>query len=76
MRKLEDKDLVGKTIVAMDNKSANVLWLKFSDGTSAELWAEEGVYTPFGNIPGIFIEDNMEDNMESDIKTDINLNPL
>jgi len=57
MRNLEDKDLIGKTIKSYDNKSVNVLKLEFTDGTKLELWAEDAVYTPMGNIPGIFVED-------------------
>jgi hypothetical protein len=57
MRKIEEKDLVGKTIKAINNQSVNVLKLEFTDGTSLELWAEDSVYTQYGNIPGIFAED-------------------
>jgi len=57
MRKLEDKDLVGKTIKAIDNSSVNVVRLTFTDDTSLELWAEDAVHTQFGNIPGIFVEE-------------------
>lgn len=58
MRKLESIDVVGKTIESIENDSVNVLRLKFTDGTSVELWAEDAVYTPMGNIPGIFVDDS------------------
>jgi len=58
MRKIQDADVVGKTIKSIDNGSVNVLRLTFTDGTSLELWAEDAVYTPMGNIPGIFVEDS------------------
>lgn len=58
MRKIQDSDLVGKTIKSIENDSVNVLRLTFTDGTSVELWAEDAVYTPMGNIPGIFVDDS------------------
>ena len=57
MRKLEDKDMVGKTIQSMENTAVNVVKLTFTDGTKLELWAEQAVYTAGGSIPGIFAED-------------------
>ncbi len=57
MRKIQDADMVGKTIESIENSSVNVLRLKFTDGTSVELWAEDAIHTKFGNIPGIFVED-------------------
>lgn len=57
LRKLQENDLVGKTIQSAVTTSVNVVKLTFTDGTRAELWAEDAVYTPFGNIPGILIED-------------------
>ena len=57
LRKVKPKDLVGKTIQEVDNDCTNVLKLKFTDGSKAELWAEDAVQTSYGNIPGIFIED-------------------
>ena len=57
MRQLEDKDMVGKTIKSIDNKSVNVVKIEFTDGTKLELWAEAAVYTSGGSIPGIFAED-------------------
>jgi hypothetical protein len=57
MRKIKKEDLVGKTIVEVENASVNHLVLKFSDGTKAELWAEDAVNTIAGSIPGIFIDD-------------------
>ncbi len=58
MRKIQDSDVVGKTIKSVENDSVNVLRLTFTDGTTVELWAEDAVYTPMGNIPGIFVEDS------------------
>ncbi len=60
MRKIQNADLVGKTIKSIDNSSVNVLKLLFTDGTYVELWAEDAVATSAGSIPGIFIEDNQE----------------
>ena len=57
MRKVKDTDLVGKTVKSIDAVPANVLTLFFTDGTSLELWAEDAVYTEYGNIPGILVED-------------------
>lgn len=56
MRKIEDKDLVNKTIKSIDVSSVNVLTLNFTDDTSVELVAEPEVYTQYGIIPGIFID--------------------
>lgn len=56
MRTVEKKDLVGKTIVAFDHSSVNLLKLMFSDGTTLELWAEQAVTTSAGSIPGIFVD--------------------
>jgi hypothetical protein len=58
MRKIQDNDIVGKTVQSIDNQSVNVLRLTFTDGTSVELWAEDAVYTPMGNIPGIFVDES------------------
>lgn len=58
MRKIQDSDVIGKTIKSIENDSVNVLRLTFTDGTSVELWAEDAVYTPMGNIPGIFVDDS------------------
>jgi hypothetical protein len=56
IRNVENNDLVGKTIVSIDASATNVLKLNFSDGTSIELVAEIAVSTPFGQIPGIFVD--------------------
>lgn len=58
MRKIQDSDLIGKTIKTIDNQSVNVLKLEFTDGTKLELWAEQAVNTQFGSIPGIFAEES------------------
>lgn len=60
MRKIQDTDMVGKTIQSIQNDVVNVVRLTFTDGTSLELWAEDAVQTRFGNIPGIFVEDNLD----------------
>lgn len=57
LRKLENKDIVGKTVSAIDNKSVNVLKLSFTDGTSIELWTETAVNTSAGVIYGIYVDD-------------------
>lgn len=57
MRKVEEKDLVGKTIESYENSSVNVLTLKFTDGTKLELWTETAISSPFGDIAGIFVEE-------------------
>lgn len=57
MRDIKESDLVGKTIQSIDNTSVNVLKLTFTDGSKLELWAEQAVSTPYGEIPGIFAED-------------------
>mgnify|MGYP001575326429 CR=1 FL=1 len=58
MRKIQDADVVGKTVKAVENSSVNVLRLIFTDGTSVELWAEAAVHTSFGSIPGIFVDES------------------
>lgn len=60
MRHLQETDLVGKTVVKLDTTAVNCVTIFFADGTSAKLWAEDAVMTPYGNIPGIFIEDTEE----------------
>lgn len=44
MRKVFRKDLVGKTILEIENRAANVLTMTFTDGSKCELWAELGSY--------------------------------
>lgn len=56
-RKLEKKDLIGKTVRSFNNDSVNVVKLEFTDGSKLELWAEDAVSTPAGSIPGIFVDD-------------------
>ena len=56
-RKIKDSDLVGKTVKSIDNKAVNVLRISFTDDSTLELWAEDTVYTQFGNIPGILVDD-------------------
>lgn len=57
MRRLEEKDLVGKTIESFENNAVNVLRVKFTDGTTLELWAEDAISTPMGTIAGIYVDD-------------------
>ena len=59
-RKIEDQDLVGKTIKSIDTTAVNVLKLVFTDDTSLELWAEDAVNTPYGSIPGIFVDQKLD----------------
>lgn len=54
MRKVIDKDLVGKTVKAVDSTAVNALVLTFSDDTTLELFAEQAISTIAGTIPGIF----------------------
>lgn len=61
MRKLESKDLVGKTITKMNCNSINVIHLEFSDGTKLSIWAEGSVLTQFGSIPGFEVSDDSQD---------------
>jgi hypothetical protein len=58
MRPVRDSEMVGKTIKSISNKSCNVLTIYFTDETFIELWAEDAVHTPHGNIPGIFVNDD------------------
>ncbi len=58
MRKIQDTDVVGKTVQSIENSSVNVLRLVFTDGSTVELWAEDAVHTQFGSIPGIFVDDS------------------
>lgn len=58
MRKIQDSDVVGKTIESIKNDSVNVLTLKFTDGTCVELWTDPAVYTGNGGyVYGIFVEE-------------------
>ncbi len=57
MRKLIESDLVGKTIKSFDASCGNMLKLTFTDETTLELCADGEVYTEYGIIPGIFVED-------------------
>jgi hypothetical protein len=57
LRNIKDSDLIGKTIKSIDNTSVNVLKLTFTDDSTAVLWVEDIVLTPWGNVAGILIED-------------------
>ncbi len=58
LRPIQQEDLTGKSIKEIDCNSINYLKLTFSDNTILELYAENAVYTPCGNIPGILVEDS------------------
>lgn len=58
MRKIQGSDVVGKTIESVKNDSVNVLILKFTDGTSVELWTDAAIYTGGGYVYGIYVEEN------------------
>lgn len=58
LRKLEDSDIVGKTVASIYQTSVNVVKLTFTDGTTLELWGE---LVPIGSrdhVGGIFVEDH------------------
>jgi hypothetical protein len=46
----------GKTIQRIEAGSVNVWVFHFTDGTQQEIVAEQAVATPYGSIPGIFME--------------------
>lgn len=56
MRTPETNDFVNKTIENVDIV-LNAIKIKFTDGTEVSLCAEQAIYTDFGTIPGIFVED-------------------
>jgi hypothetical protein len=58
LREIKESDLIGKTIKSIDNTSVNVLKLTFTDDSTAVLWVEDIVLTPWGNVAGLLIEDN------------------
>lgn len=58
MRKLNDSDVVNKTISSFDNSCCNILKLNFTDGTTLELCAEVAVCIGNSVIPGIFVEES------------------
>lgn len=49
-------DFVGKTIESFHKDSVNCMSFIFTDGTRVEVWAEDEVFTPCGNVPGFFVE--------------------
>lgn len=57
MRALNEGDLAGKTIQAVDTSAVNVTKITFTDGSALEIWAETAVQTPYGSIPGFFVEE-------------------
>lgn len=68
LRKLNQQDLVGKSIKSFDNTSVNVVKLTFTDETTLELWADEAVSTLAGMVPGIFVEDEHDWDSSGDEK--------
>ena len=56
-REIKASDLVGKTISGITNVGINHVDVRFTDGSSLELWAESAINTSFGSIPGIFVDD-------------------
>lgn len=64
MRHLQETDLVGKTIARLDTTSVNHVTIFFTDGSSAGLWAEDAIFTPYGNISGIFIEEETPEDIK------------
>lgn len=49
-RKIVPSDLVGKTIIAINNRSTNTVALKLSDGSILNIWAEV-----FNTIPSVCV---------------------
>jgi len=45
----------GKTIKSINKKAVNSWTIVFTDGSKYRLFAEDAVYTPHGNIPGLFV---------------------
>lgn len=62
MRLLENKDLVGKKIVAANTAAVNVTHLTFEDGSTLSIWAEMG---PVG-VPELMVDDDYVDSGETD----------
>jgi hypothetical protein len=56
-RSVLPEDLVGKTVKSINAEAVNSLEITFEDGTKVTLWAEQSIYTLFGSIPGIFVDD-------------------
>ena len=56
-RELKPDDLVGKTITNVSELATNYVKLHFADGNELDLWAEDAIYTQYGNIPGILVDD-------------------
>jgi hypothetical protein len=50
-----NKTFQGKTIKSVEASAVNAWTFFFTDGTSVKLWAEDAVYTPYGNIPGLVL---------------------
>jgi len=64
MRQIKDSDLVGKKIKSINNERFNVSKITFDDDTMVQLWADTAVYTLSGEIPGIFIEDDINQSFD------------
>jgi hypothetical protein len=56
-RKIQESDMVGKTVRSIDNTAANYVKITFTDDSELELYAEDSIYTQSGCIPGIFVDD-------------------
>ena len=56
---LIDNAFVGKTIQSVEADSVNAWVIKFTDGTEQVLIAEQAVGTPYGSIPGIFMQQEL-----------------
>jgi len=61
LRRINENDLIGKTIKSVDAGAVNVLKIVFTDGATLQLWAEDAVNTSAGSIPGIFVDEPVGD---------------
>lgn len=57
LRKINNGDLIGKTIKSIDNSAVNVLELSFTDGSKLQLWAEAVMTISAGTVYGILVEE-------------------
>lgn len=49
----------GKTVAHVEYGGVNAWMFHFTDGTKQEIIAEDAVHTPYGNIPGIFLSNEL-----------------
>jgi hypothetical protein len=54
-----NRAFAGKTVVGVDCGSCNTWTFHFADGTAQKVWSEDAVYTPYGNISGLFLEEEL-----------------